>query len=64
MEKALPELWEKVPNWNAHSFTENKSYSYRVYVDAIKMAAKKQSLAPMWHKLMKYVDIQDANIIS
>ena len=30
-----------------------------VYVDDIKMAGKKQNVAPMWKKLMKNVDIDE-----
>ena len=30
-----------------------------VYVHDIKMAGKKQTLAPMWKKLMKHVDIDE-----
>ena len=41
---------------NACLFIESKGYSYRIYVDDIKMARKKQYMALMRMKLMKNVD--------
>ena len=45
-------------------FIENKNYSFRVYVDDIKMTGKKHNMAPMWKNLMKLVDLDETNIIS
>ena len=36
-----------------------KALGRSVYVDDINMAGEKQSLAPMWKKLMKHVDIDE-----
>ena len=58
--KALVELdWEKVPNWEYFFVHWRQKLFLSVYVDDIKMARKKQNLAPMWKKLMKNVDNQN-----
>ena len=58
-EKALMELgWEKVPNWEC-LFVHRWQKFLSVYVDDIKMAGKKQNLAPVWKKLMKDVDNEE-----
>ena len=56
--KALMEPgWEKLPFGNVYSFTEKIFLS--IYVDDTKMERKKQTLDPMWKKLMKNVDIDE-----
>ena len=59
-EKALMELgWEKVTNWECLFVQRKQWLLLSVHVDDIKMAGKKQNLAPMWKKLMKDVDIEE-----
>ena len=41
---------------NACLLIENNDYSYRVFVDDIKMAGRPQKMSSMWKKLMKDVD--------
>ena len=50
---------EKYQIWNVCLFIENKDYSYRYPWDDIKMAGKKQNMAPMWKKLGKNVDLDE-----
>ena len=52
-------LLEKVPNWECLFVHRKQKLFLSVYVDDIKMARKKQNLAPMWNKLMKNVDIDE-----
>ena len=59
-EKALMELGgEKVPNWECLFVHRKQKLFVSNYLDDIKMAGKKQNLAPMWKKLMKDVDIEE-----
>ena len=59
-EEALPELgWEKIPNWACMFGHRKQGLFLSVYVDDIKMAGKKQDMAPMFKKLMKHVDIDE-----
>ena len=51
--------WEKVPNWECLFGHRRQKLFLSVYVDDIKMAGKKQNLAPMWKKLVKDVDIEE-----
>ena len=51
--------WEKVSNWSCLFVHRKKGLFLTVYVDDIKMAAKKQNMAPMWKKLMKNVDFDE-----
>ena len=44
---------------NVCSFIGNKGYFCQLHVDDIKMAGKKQNLAPTWKKWMKNVDIDE-----
>ena len=39
--------------------SENKDYSYRCMWTILKMAGKKQNMAPMWKKWMKNVDLDE-----
>ena len=58
--KALMELgWEKVPNCEYLFVHRKRTLFLSGYVDDIKMAGKKQNLAPMCWKLMKNVDIEE-----
>ena len=50
--------WEKVPNWECLFVHRKQGLFFSVYVDDIKMAGKKQNVAPMWKILMKNVDLQ------
>ena len=60
-EKALMELgWEKIPKWECLFVHRKQKLFLSVYVDDIKMARKKQNLAPTWEKLMKDVDIEES----
>ena len=53
-QQALLELgWEKIQNWGCMFVHRKQDLFLSVYVDDIKMAGKKQNLAPMWKKLMK-----------
>ena len=59
-EEALLELgWEKVPNWECMFVHRKLRLFLSVYVDDIKMAGKKQNMAPMWKKLMKNVGLDE-----
>ena len=49
--------WEKVPNWECLFAHREKGLFLSVYVDAIKLAGKKQILDPMWKLLNKEVDL-------
>ena len=40
--------WEKVPNWQRLFVNRKKGLFLSVYVDNIKLAAKKQNINPMW----------------
>ena len=44
---------------NVYFFIENKGYFLSVYVNDIKMAGKKQNMAPRWKTLMKNVDFEE-----
>ena len=53
-DEVLMELgWEKVPKWECLFGHRKQGLILSVYVDDIKMAGKKQHMAPMWKKLMK-----------
>ena len=59
-EEASLELgWEKIPNWECMFVHRKRVIFLSVYVDALKMARKKQNMVPMWKKLMKNVDIDE-----
>ena len=49
---------KKVQNWECLFVHGRRTLFLSVSVDDIKMAGKKQNLAPMWKKLMKNVDIE------
>ena len=49
--------WSKVQNWNVFFVHRKQGLLLSVYVDDIKMFRKKQSMAPMWKKLTKHVDL-------
>ena len=49
----------KYPIWNVCLFNEKKVYSCRKTWDNLKMAEKKQSMAPAWKKLKKNVDLDE-----
>ena len=49
--------WEKVPNSECLFVHREKGLFLSVYVDAIKLAGKKQNLDPMWKVLNKEVDL-------
>ena len=49
----------EAPNWDCMFVHRKQGLFLSVYVDDIKMAGKKQILAPMWKKLMKNVDIDE-----
>ena len=51
--------WEKVPNWECMFVHRKQGLFLSFYVDDVKMAGKKQNLAPMWKKLMKNVDMDE-----
>ena len=54
----LQHVWEKVPNWECFFFVHReKGLFLSVYVDDIKLAAKKQNLDPMWKVPNKEVDL-------
>ena len=58
-EEVLLELGcEKVPNWEC-LFFHREGLFFSVYVVDVKMAGKKQNMAPMWKKLMKHADLDD-----
>ena len=42
---------------NVYSYTVKKGYSYRVFVDDIQLAGKKQNINPTWKMLMRDVDL-------
>ena len=48
--------WEKIPNRECLFVHGDKGLPLSVYVDDIKLAGKKQNLAPMWTLLNKKVD--------
>ena len=57
-EKVLPEHgWENVQNWECLLVNREKGPFLSVYVDAIKLAGKKQNIDRMWKILMKDVDL-------
>ena len=58
-EKSIDRTWlgKKVPNCECLFVHRKQKLFLSVYVDDIKMAGKKQNLAPMWKTLMKDVDI-------
>ena len=59
-EEALRELgWETVPNWEIMFVHRKQRLCLSICVDDIKMAGKKQNMAPTWQKLMKNVDIDE-----
>ena len=59
-EQAFWELgWEKIPNWECMFVHRKQGLFLSENVDDIKMAGKKQNMAPTWKKLMKNVDIDE-----
>ena len=59
-EEVLLELgWEKVPNWECLLVHRKEGLFLSVYVDDIKMAGRKQNVAPMWKRKKKIVDIDE-----
>ena len=50
--------WEKAPTWECLFVHRKQKLFLSVYVHDIKMAGKKQNVAPMW-KMMKDVDIEE-----
>ena len=51
--------WEKVSNWECLFVHRQKGLFLSVYVDAIKLAGKKQNIDPMWKVLNKEVDLEE-----
>ena len=51
--------WEKGPNWECLFVHKKKILFLSENVDAMKMGGKRQSMAPMWKKLMKNVDLDE-----
>ena len=49
--------WEKVLNWECLFVHSEKGLFLSVYVDAMKLAGKKQNIDPMWKLLNKEVDL-------
>ena len=49
--------WEKIPNWECLFVHREKGLFSSVYVDDIKLAAKKQNLDPVWKVFNKEVDL-------
>ena len=49
--------WEMVSNWECLFVHRQKRLFSSVYVDDIKLAGKKQSIAPMWKVLNREVDL-------
>ena len=49
--------WEKVSNWECLFVHCQKGLFLSVYVDDIKLAAKKQNIDPMWKVLNKEVGL-------
>ena len=49
--------WEKVPNWECSFVHRKQGLFLSVYVDDIKLAERKQNMAPMWKKLWRMVDL-------
>ena len=50
-EKTLMELgWEKVPNWESLFVHRKQGLYLSVDVDDIKMAGRKQNMAPTWKR--------------
>ena len=59
-EEVLLELGlEKVPDWDCLFVHRKQGLFLSVYADDIKMAGKKQNMAPMWKRLMKNVDLEE-----
>ena len=59
-EEASFELgWEKVPNSECTFLHRKEGLFLSVFVDDIRIAGKKQNMAPMWKKLMKNVDLDE-----
>ena len=50
-------IGKKEPNWECLFVHRKEGLFSSVYVDDIKMAGRKQNMAPMWKKLMKLVDL-------
>ena len=50
-------IGKKDPNWECLFVHRKEGLFSSVYVDDIKMAGRKQNMAPMWKKLMKLVDL-------
>ena len=51
--------WEKVPNWECLFVHRKPGLFLSEYVDDIKMAGKKQNVAPMWKRVMMNVDLDE-----
>ena len=51
--------WRTVHNWKCLFVHRKQGLFLSVSVDDIKMAGKKQNLAPMWKKLIKNVDLDE-----
>ena len=51
--------WERVPNWECLFVHRKQGLFFSENVDDIKMAGKKQHVAPMWKTLMKHVDLDE-----
>ena len=61
-EEVLLELeGEKVPNWECLFVHRKQGLFLSICVDDINIAGKKQNLAPMWKKLMKNVNLDEAS---
>ena len=50
---------EKVPTWECLFVHRKQGLFLSVYVGDIKMAGKRPSMAPMWKKVMKDVDLDE-----
>ena len=57
--KSIELGWEKVPNWECLFAHRKQMLFLSVHVDDIKMAGKKQNLAPVCKNSMKNVDIEE-----
>ena len=58
--KSCWKLDEKfVPSWEYLSVHQKHGLFLKVHVDDIKMAGKKQNMAPRWKKLMNSVDLDE-----
>ena len=51
--------WENVPNWEIFLFTKNKDGSYRYTWMISEWLERQQNMAPMWHKLMNKLDLDE-----